>query len=259
MNFSEAVANVLRRYGYLLVYWQLAYSCDTQSILQNLWAGFVEIYIPALSCNSKRYKFMNHDTSYCMNTALKIILVDENTGRSAILRRALQDKGHEVICRVENSKDLQNNLEITHADILIVNSDIPDDEVFANISEVNQAKPKPIVMFAEQSNMASTQNAVKSGVNAYIVDGLEGSRVQGIIDVAIARFREFQALRDELDSTKNLLFERKVIEKAKGLLIKHKQITEDEAYQSLRKMAMDKNKRIVDIAESIISTFELLG
>jgi response regulator NasT len=193
-----------------------------------------------------------------MNTALKIILVDENSGRSAILRRALQDKGHEVICRLENGESLQNTSEITHADMVIVNSDIPDDEIFANLNEVNQTKPKPIVMFAERSDAKSTRDAVKSGVNAYIVDGLEESRVQGIIDVAIARFREFQALKDELDSTKNQLFERKVIEKAKGLLIKHKHISEDDAYKSLRKMAMDKNKRIVDIAESIISTFELL-
>jgi response regulator NasT len=194
-----------------------------------------------------------------MNTALKIILVDENTGRSAILRRALQDKGHEVICRMENSNDLQDTSEITHADIVIVNSDIPDDEVFANLNEVNQAKPKPIVMFAEKSNAKSTEDAIKSGVNAYIVDGLEEGRVQGIIDVAIARFREFQALKDELDATKNQLFERKIIEKAKGLLVTKKGISEDDAYKSLRKMAMDKNKRIVDVAESVISAFELLA
>jgi response regulator NasT len=194
-----------------------------------------------------------------MNTALKIILVDENTGRSAILRRALQDKGHEVISRLEDNEDLQNSSEITHADIVIVNSDIPDDKIFANISEINQTKPKPIVMFAESSDSASTANAVKSGVNAYIVDGLEENRVQGIIDVAIARFREFQALKDELDSTKNQLFERKIIEKAKGLLVEKKNISEDDAYKSLRNMAMDKNKRIVDVAESIINAFELLG
>lgn len=192
------------------------------------------------------------------NSGLKIILVDENTGRSAILRRALQDKGHEVISRLEHNADLQNSSEITHADMVIVNSDIPDDEVFANLSEINKAKPKPIVMFAESTTSSATADAVKSGVNAYIVDGLEGGRVQGIIDVAIARFREFQALKDELDSTKNQLFERKIIEKAKGLLIKHKNISEDDAYKSLRDMAMDKNKRIVDIAQSLINAFELL-
>jgi response regulator NasT len=166
-------------------------------------------------------------------TALKIILVDENMGRSAILRRALQDKGHEVISRLEGS-------------------------VFANLRDVNKTKPKPIVMFTESSEDHMAGTAIKSGVNAYIVDGLEEKRVQPIIDVAIARFREFQALKDELDATRNQLAERKAVEKAKGLLMKHKKITEDEAYQSIRKMAMDKNKRITDVADGIISAFELI-
>ena len=193
-----------------------------------------------------------------MNTALKIILVDENTGRSAMLRRALQDKGHEVICRMENSSNLRNSNEMTHADVVIVNSDIPDEEVFANLNGINKSKPKPIVMFAESSNSEMASSAIKSGVNAYIVDGLEENRVQPIIEVAIARFREFQALKDELDATRSMLSERKAVEKAKGLLMEHKDISEDEAYQSLRKMAMNKNKRIVEVSESVISAFELL-
>jgi response regulator NasT len=114
-------------------------------------------------------------------------------------------------------------------------------------------------MFTEESNSEMASSAIKSGVNAYIVDGLEENRVQPIIDVAIARFREFQALKDELDATRNQLSERKAVEKAKGLLMQRKNISEDEAYQSLRKMAMDKNKRIVDVAESVINAFELLN
>jgi response regulator NasT len=147
---------------------------------------------------------------------------------------------------------------MTHADVVIVNSDIPDEEVFANLHDVNKTKPKPIVMFAEKSSSEMANSAIKSGVNAYIVDGLEENRVQPIIDVAIARFREFQALKDELDATRSMLSERKAVEKAKGLLMEHKEITEDEAYQSLRKMAMNKNKRIVDVSESVINAFELL-
>ena len=192
-------------------------------------------------------------------TALKIILVDENMGRSAILRRALQDKGHEVISRLEESENLVNSNEITHADVVIVNADIPDEAVFANLRDVNKTKPKPIVMFTESSEEHMAGTAIKSGVNAYIVDGLEEKRVQPIIDVAIARFREFQALKDELDATRSQLAGRKSIEKAKGLLMKHKKITEDEAYQSLRKMAMDKNKRISEVADGVISAIELLG
>jgi response regulator NasT len=179
-------------------------------------------------------------------------------GRSAILRRALQDKGHEVISRLEGSENLATSNEITHADVVIVNADIPDEAVFANLRDVNKTKPKPIVMFTESSEDHMAGTAIKSGVNAYIVDGLEEKRVQPIIDVAIARFREFQALKDELDATRNQLAERKAVEKAKGLLMKHKKITEDEAYQSIRKMAMDKNKRITDVADGIISAFELI-
>lgn len=193
-----------------------------------------------------------------MITALKIILVDENSGRSAMLRRALQDKGHEVICRMNSSSQLQDSNEMTHADVIIVNADIPNEEVFANLTDINKTKPKPIVMFTEESNSEMVNSAIKSGVNAYIVDGLKEDRVQPIIDVAMARFREFQALKDELDATRNQLSERKAVEKAKGLLMKHKDVSEDEAYQSLRKMAMDKNKRIVDVAESVISVFELI-
>lgn len=193
------------------------------------------------------------------DSQLKIILVDTNSGRSAMLRRALQDNGHEVICRIDNSRKLLDSLEVTHADVVIVNFDIPDDEIFVNLSEINKTKPKPIVMFAEESNSKMTDEAIKSGVNAYIIDGLEENRVQPIIDIAMARFREFQALKDELDATRNQLSERKAVEKAKGLLMKHKGISEDEAYQSLRKMAMDKNQRIVEVCDSTINVFELLN
>ena len=101
-------------------------------------------------------------------SALKIILVDENMGRSAILRRALQDKGHEVICRLDGSSNLANSNEITHADVVIVNADIPDEAVFANLRDVNKTKPKPIVMFTESSGDKMTGTAIKSGVKAYI-------------------------------------------------------------------------------------------
>ncbi|ABL02065.1 response regulator receiver and ANTAR domain protein [Candidatus Ruthia magnifica str. Cm (Calyptogena magnifica)] len=173
-----------------------------------------------------------------------------------MLRKALQDKGHEVVCCMSDSSNLQDSNEMTYADMVIVNADIPDELVFANLTDIN--KTKPIVMFTEESNPGMASSAIKSGVHAYIVDGLEENRVQPIIDVAIARFREFQALKDELDATRNQLSERKAVEKAKGLLMQHKDVNEDEAYQSLRKMAMNKNKRIVDVAESVINAFELL-
>jgi two-component system, response regulator / RNA-binding antiterminator len=194
-----------------------------------------------------------------LDNPLKVILVDKNTGRSAILRRALQDKGHEVICRLENSIDLSLSNEITHADVIIVNTDIPNDEIFANLSAVNRVKPKPIVMFTQEAHQNMASSAVKSGVSAFIVDGLEANRVQGIIDTALARFREYQALKDELDNAKLKLDERKDVEKAKGLLMQHKGLNEQEAYNTLRKMAMDSNKKIGQVANNIIDVLSLLN
>ena len=151
-------------------------------------------------------------------TPLKIILVDVNAGRSAMLRRALQDKGHEVISRMTSSAELLDSNEMTHADVIIVNSDIPNEEVFANLTDVNKAKPKPIVMFADESSSEMANSAIKSGVNAYIVDGLEENRVQPIIDVAMARFREFQALKDELDEPEVSYLKEKWLKKRKDFL-----------------------------------------
>ncbi len=194
-----------------------------------------------------------------MNSGLKIILVDQNTGRSAMLRRALQDAGHEVICRLESSKELVNSNEATHADAIILNTDIPNDKIFANLNTINQTKPKPIVMFTDESSSMMASDAVRSGVNAYIIDGLEESRVQGIIDIAIARFREFQALKDELDSTRTQLNERKIVEKAKGILMQKSDMSEEDAYNALRKMAMDKNIKIAAVAKSVVEVADLLN
>jgi len=197
-----------------------------------------------------------------MNDSQYITRRDLLAGAAALACGVSTQRGYATLKNPVKPKSVAAVISIyepgTHADVLIVNADIPDEEVFANLTDVNKTKPKPIVMFTEESNSEMASSAIKSGVNAYIVDGLEENRVQPIIDVAMARFREFQALKDELDATRNKLSERKVVEKAKGLLMKHKDINEDEAYQSLRKMAMDKNKRIVDVAESVINAFELL-
>jgi response regulator NasT len=114
-------------------------------------------------------------------------------------------------------------------------------------------------MFAERSDQETTENAIRAGVSAYVVDGLNPDRLKPLVEVAIARFREFQALRQELAETRSKLAERKVIEKAKGLLMQKKQLNEQEAYQALRKMAMDRNQRLGEVAQNVIDVMELLG
>jgi response regulator NasT len=124
---------------------------------------------------------------------------------------------------------------------------------------LNQDQPKPIVLFAERSDDETIAAAMRAGVSAYVVDALNPKLLKSIMQVAIARFREFQALRRELEETRTKLAERKLIDKAKGLLMQHKSLSEQDAYQALRKLAMDRNQRIGDVARNVIAVMELLG
>lgn len=190
--------------------------------------------------------------------ALKVILVDDNRARSAVLRTALFNAGHEVLCRLGKSDELRNSQELIHADVIVLNISEPKEDMLAHLKDINQNMPKPIVLFAEKSEDSSMANrAVQSGVSAFIVDGLEEKRVQAIVDVAIARFAEFQAMKQELLSLQGKLEERKIVEKAKGLLIQHKRLTEEAAYTSIRTMAMNKNIKIGEAAHHIVSVLEL--
>jgi response regulator NasT len=123
---------------------------------------------------------------------------------------------------------------------------------------VSRVVKRPIAMFVDQSDTASIQASVDAGVSAYIVDGLKKERMKHILDLCISRFNAFSRLQGELDRAKNALEERKVIDRAKGILMKAKQLTEEQAYALMRKTAMNENKKIVEIAQSIITAAELL-
>jgi response regulator NasT len=135
----------------------------------------------------------------------------------------------------------------------------PDRDTLEHLSSIGSARPRPIVLFAEHSDSETTQAAIQAGVSAYIVDDLNPKRIKSIMEVAIARFREYQALRKELDDTRTRLAERKLIEKAKGILMQQKQLSEEQAYQALRKLAMDRNQRIAEVARTLISVVDLLS
>jgi len=124
--------------------------------------------------------------------------------------------------------------------------------------QVSRAVKRPIAMFVDQSDTASIQASVDAGVSAYIVDGLKKERVKPILDLCISRFNAFSRLQAELDRTRTALEERKVIERAKGILMKVRQLSEEEAYALLRKTAMNENRKIAEIAQSIVTASELL-
>lgn len=194
-----------------------------------------------------------------MQNKLKVLLVDKNCGRSAVVERALLDNGYDVVGRITTEEDIPVVLQEIETDIVIFSMESPDEEILASMRSINQHQPKPVVMFAEKSDSETISKAVKAGVSAYVVDGLNESRIKPIMDVAIARFREFQALKEELTQTKSDLADRKILDKAKGIIMKQRSCSEDDAYRALRKLAMDRNEKIASVAKSVIEVSELLA
>ena len=191
--------------------------------------------------------------------SLKVLLIDKERGRSALLEQALQDLGYEVVARLHSEHDLYNKVGVLNPDIIIIDIQSPDRDTLESMRTISQDMPRPIVMFADKSDSSLIEASVRAGVSAYVVDGLAAGRLKPIMDVAIARFREFHALRTELDKMRVQLEDRKYIDKAKGLLMKKRGITEEEAYHSLRKLAMDRNKRIGEMARDLIALMDVLG
>jgi len=190
---------------------------------------------------------------------LKILLVNDNTRNEKLIKTALKDTSYEISHHLKTSDDLLQQVEAIKPDAIVIEMETPDDAYLNQIKAVNEAIPTPIVMFTNNGGGTDTiEKAVKAGVHAYIIDGLESERIQPIIETAIIRFTEFQSLRCELIETKATLDERKKIERAKGLLMEKHNLNEPEAFQTLRKMAMDQNKKMGDVAENIIAMFKFI-
>ncbi|HIK75500.1 MAG TPA: ANTAR domain-containing protein [Alcanivorax sp.] len=187
------------------------------------------------------------------------MLVDDTPARAAMLEQALTDCGFEVVCRMASAQGLMKQVAEHQPDVVIVDIESPDRDMLEHMTVLNQHLPKPVIMFAEQGDSNTIDRAIRAGVSAYVVDGLNPERVRSIVDVAVARFREFQALRNELQQTRTRLADRQVIDKAKALLIQHRQMDEDEAYHAMRKLAMDRSQKLVDVANDIVSVLGLLA
>ena len=190
---------------------------------------------------------------------LRVMLVDDHADRAALLERALAEAGYHVVATVAAGEDLYRRVAEIQPDVVIIDMESPGRDTLEHMRNISRDQPKPIVMFADNSDRATIEAAVQAGVSAYIVDGLSGNRVKPIVEVAIARFKEFQALRRELEQAKTTLVERKTIERAKGILMKQRGWTEEQAYQALRKMAMDRNLRVAEVANQVIAMVDLLG
>jgi len=189
---------------------------------------------------------------------MRVLLVDEDPGRAVLLKAALRESGYTVFVHTGTTANLLAHVHEVEPDVIIIDRDSPDRDTLEHVCSVTRDEPRPIVLFTQDGDRATIQAAVRAGVSAYIVGGMSAERVRPILDVAMARFEEFQALRQELDKAKLSLAERKQIERAKGIVMKSRGVSEDEAYGLLRKLAMERNQRIAQVSENVISMAEFL-
>jgi response regulator NasT len=193
-----------------------------------------------------------------MQASLKIVIVDQNPTRAAVLEDALREAGHAHIVRLDESSQLLARICALDPDVVIIDLETPRRAVLEQMFEVSRAVKRPVAMFVEESDKAAIEAAVDAGVSAYVVGGLRKERIANIVDLCISRFNSFARLREELERARGALEERKVIDRAKGILMTAKNLTEDAAYGLLRKTAMNENKRIAEVAQSVVTAAGLL-
>ena len=190
---------------------------------------------------------------------LRVMIVDDSEERSLYLRLMLEEVGYAVVAEVFEPAKIYEAVKTRKPEVIIIDTESPSRDTLEHIAVLSETAPRPIVMFSADRASETIREAVQAGVSAYIVDGLAIERVKPIIDVAIARFESFQAVKTELAKVKTKLSERRLVEKAKGVLMKARSIDEDAAYGALRKMAMERSLTIGEVSRQLLAVSDLLG
>ena len=189
---------------------------------------------------------------------MRVLLVDGREPRSSDLVQGLEQAGCLVVRRSTPDADLERAVDECAPDLIIIDLESPDRDTLEGMCRIGSDRPRPIVMFVDESDRGSIRSAVQAGVAAYVVKGAAAERVRPVLEVAIARFQEYEALKAELREVKSTLANRKLIERAKGLLMEKREMTESEAFAALRKMAMDRNTKLHDVAARVVDMADLL-
>ncbi|WP_417769030.1 ANTAR domain-containing response regulator [Stappia sp.] len=193
-----------------------------------------------------------------MRDPLSILVIDANRIRSSIIEQGLRDAGHERVIVVDNMDGLVRRITEIDPDVIVIDLENPNRDQLEHMFQVSRAVRRPIAMFVDRSESGVIEAAVDAGVSAYVVDGLKRERVKPILDMAISRFKAFSRLSQELEEARTELADRKTIERAKGILMRNRGVSEDEAYRLLRKAAMNQGRRIIEVAEGLVISSGLL-
>lgn len=189
---------------------------------------------------------------------LKILVVEPDGTRAREIIDALKDGGWADVTVIASSTALERVLQHHHPDIILIDLANPDRDTLEHLSLVSNARARPVAMFVDQTDEAMTHAAISAGLSAYVVNGLQKDRIKPVLETAIARFNMVAKMQSELDAAKQALAERKTIDRAKGLLMRARQISEEEAYGLLRKTAMDQGRKVIDVAGALITSAGLL-
>jgi response regulator NasT len=194
-----------------------------------------------------------------MNGPLSIAVIENDPDRAALISESLHATGNVEVHVLTGAADLAEHITGLNPDVVLIDISNPSRDMLEAMAMATGPLERPVAMFVDRSDESLTRAAIEAGVSAYVVDGLHSDRLKPILDAAVSRFNMFSRMRTELETTKRALEERKVIDRAKGLLMKARGIDEDEAYALLRKTAMDQGKRLADVAQALVTTFGLLS
>src|SRR5438105_7324499 len=182
-----------------------------------------------------------------MSDSLRILIVDQNVTRAAVLEDGLREAGQSDVVVVRDMQNLLKRIVDAEPDVIFIDLENPNRDVLEQMFQVSRVVARPVAMFVDQSDSSMIEAAIESGVGAYVVDGLRKERVKAVVDTAISRFNAFRKLREELDRTRRQLEDRKLIDRAKGILMKEKGLSEEDAYALMRSAAMRDNLRIAQV------------
>ena len=189
---------------------------------------------------------------------LRVLVVDSSRERAADVCAALALAGHQVAAVLSSAFDLSDQVLATKPDVIFIQADSPSRDTLEHLATMNRDCPRPVLLFSQDTDSAMIRRAVKAGVSSYVVDSVSAERLDSLVEVAIAQFEEFQTLRAELDDANRKLSERIVVDRAKGLLMKARGLDEEAAYHALRKLAMERGRKLADVARDVVDMASLL-
>jgi two-component system, response regulator / RNA-binding antiterminator len=190
--------------------------------------------------------------------SLKILVIDESRQRAREICAGLVFAGHQVAAVLASADDLVDQVTRIQPDVILIDTEAPSRDTLEHLAIMERDMPRPVVIFSQSFDDQTMRRAIGTGVAAYIVDGLDPNRLMPVIEVAIAQFETFQALKLELSAATKKLSDRKTIDRAKGILMKSRGLDEDAAYATLRRLAMDRGKTLSAMAQDVIDMAKIL-